>query len=270
VAVDVFAAAAQVLLCSDPDEKIRLTRDLFSDWNAGRLNLIAAVPATIDEPGRPPSLRLVHPRLLPRRNLHTDAGRAALIHAITHIEFNAINLALDAVCRFTGLPADYYSDWLRVASEEAYHFNLLRERLRTLHYDYGDWPGHDGLWDMAQRTSHDPLVRMALVPRVLEARGLDVTPAMIDKLRQAGDEQTATVLGIILRDEIGHVEIGTRWFRYLCAQRSLDPEQTFSELLKQHFNGELRGPFNNEARLRAGFSPSELATLAAGAGKDGT
>jgi uncharacterized ferritin-like protein (DUF455 family) len=172
------------------------------------------------------------------------------------------------VYRFRDQPHEYYNDWLQVAAEEAYHFSLLRERLRTFAHDYGDLPGHDGLWDMARRTAHDPLVRMALVPRVLEARGLDATPGMMSKLRQAGDEETAAILAIILRDEIGHVEIGSRWFKQLCAQRALDPEKTFQTLLAQHFNGGLRGPFNIEARLSAGFSPGELTMLETGNDKN--
>jgi uncharacterized ferritin-like protein (DUF455 family) len=268
VAVSVFVAAGQALSCADPDQKTLLTRTLQADWNAGRLQPVGLTsPQPIDQPGRPAHLELVHPRRLPRRSLHTRAGRIVLIHAITHIEFNAINLALDAVYRFRDQPRDYYGDWLQVATEEAYHFNLLRERLKSFGHDYGDFPGHDGLWDMARRTAHDPLVRMALVPRVLEARGLDVTPGIMAKLHQAGDAETAAILQIILNDEIAHVGIGSRWFRYLCAQRALDPETTFHALLTQYFNGDLRGPFNTEARLRAGFSRSELALLAAADGE---
>lgn len=264
--VSLFAAAEKILRCADPDEKIAHTDVLLRDWHAGRLTgTCPTAVRPIEQPGRPARLQLVHPRCLPRRSLSSADGRIALIHAIAHIEFNAINLALDAVYRFRDQPYEYYTDWLSVAAEEACHFSLLRNRLKTFDHDYGDFPGHDGLWDMARRTAHDPLVRMALVPRVLEARGLDVTPAMMDKLHQAGDTETADILAIILRDEIGHVAIGSHWFRYFCQQRSLDPEITFQRLLGEYFNGELRGPFNIEARLNAGFSRAELAALDGGA-----
>lgn len=256
-----FTCAARCLSCRDPDDKLRLGEKAYQAWQAGRLTLVAGEALPDSEPGRPERPQLVHPRGLPRRSLQTVAGRAALIHAITHIEFNAVNLAWDAVCRFRGLPRAYYDDWIRVATEEAQHFRLLRERLRSLDYDYGDFPAHDGLWDMARRTAADPLQRMALVPRVLEARGLDVTPAMIENLSAAGDGQTAAALEIVLRDEVGHVAIGSRWFEYLCRQRGLPPQATFQHLLQEHFRGPLRGPFNRAARLRAGFSAAELDDL---------
>jgi uncharacterized ferritin-like protein (DUF455 family) len=200
---------------------------------------------------------------LPRRSLGHARGRAALIHAIAHIEFNAINLALDAVYRFRDMPAGFYDDWIRVAREEARHFGLMRQRLQAQDCDYGDFPGHNGLWDLARRTADDPLVRMALVPRVMEARGLDVTPGMIERFRAAGDHETADCLGIILREEIGHVRAGSRWFSYLCRERGLDPEATYFELLEHHLGGEIRCPLNREARRRAGFAESELKRLEA-------
>jgi uncharacterized ferritin-like protein (DUF455 family) len=184
-----------------------------------------------------------------------------LIHAVAHIEFNAINLAWDAVHRFRGLPRHYYADWIQVADEEAYHFSLMRERLMALGFDYGDYPAHDGLWSMAERTGHDPLVRMAMIPRVMEARGLDVTPNMIKRFRGAGDEETARYLEIILRDEVGHVAAGSRWFRHLCHERGLDPESTYLRLLSEFLTGEVRCPLNREARLRAGFGEGELERL---------
>lgn len=256
---NLYQATRAALAEVDPDHKVQAATELVADWQAGRLNLQQSSAKSIDQPGRPVRPELVHPRELKQRSLHTTAGRVVFIHAIAHIEFNAINLALDAVCRFQYLPADYYGDWLRVAAEESKHFQLLRERLRTLGHDYGDFPAHDGLWDMARRTAHDPLARMALVPRVLEARGLDVTPGMISKLEQAGDFDTVAILQIILRDEIEHVAIGSRWFHYFCQQRSLEPSTTFSELLGDYFQGPLRGPFNLEARRQAGFSAAELA-----------
>lgn len=208
-------------------------------------------------PGRPRRPALVHPRDVPRRALGSVEGRCALLHAVAHIEFNAINLALDAICRFDGLPAAYYADWLSVAKDEARHFQLLRARLQRLGSDYGDCAAHNGLWEAAEKTAHDPLLRMALVPRVLEARGLDVTPSMMHRVREIGDDETLAILEIILREEVRHVAIGTHWFRHLCAQRGLEPIQTFRALLREH-GVRLHPPFNFEARKRAGFEAVEL------------
>jgi uncharacterized ferritin-like protein (DUF455 family) len=257
-----FETAARCLAESDAVGKARLSREAAARWRAGELSLQNDdAPLPIGEPGRPPRPVLVAPRELPKRGFNTPEGRAALIHAVTHIEFNAINLAWDAVYRFRDMPPRYYDDWVRVADEEAYHFSLLRERLRCLDHDYGDFSAHDGLWEMARDTAHDVLVRMALVPRVLEARGLDVTPGMMARLREAGDDQTVALLEIILHDEIGHVEIGTRWFRWLCEQRGLAPEPTFQELIARYLKGQIKGPFHRDARLQAGFSESELEAL---------
>lgn len=208
-------------------------------------------------PGRPERPRLIDPRQVPHRGLGSAHGRAALVHAVAHIEFNAINLALDAALRFRGLPRDYYADWLRVAQDEARHFALLRTRLRELGHDYGDFDAHDGLWQAAAKTAHDPLLRMALVPRVLEARGLDVTPQMMRRLREVGDTATAAILQVILDEEVAHVAIGTRWFRHLCAQRGLEPVSTFRALLAEH-GVRLQAPFNWPAREAAGFRAEEL------------
>jgi uncharacterized ferritin-like protein (DUF455 family) len=199
----------------------------------------------------------VHPREVPRRALGTVEGRAALLHAVAHIEFNAINLALDAVLRFPDLPEGYYSDWISVAQDEARHFLLLQERLRSLGYDYGDFTAHNGLWEAAEKTAHDVLVRMALVPRVLEARGLDVTPALIRRLRETGDTESVAALQVILEEEVRHVAIGTRWYRWLCQVRGLDPHPTFAGLLAE-YNMRLRPPFNRAARLAAGFEREEF------------
>ncbi|MDV3238678.1 MAG: ferritin-like domain-containing protein [Gammaproteobacteria bacterium] len=254
-----FDAARACLAESDPDRKCALTHALFAALQAGTSHADSSAPGvSLDTPGRPSRPELVAPRDLRRRALGSVAGRAALLHALAHIEFNAINLAWDAVCRFGGMPEGYYRDWARVADEEAVHFQLLRARLRALGHDYGDFPAHDGLWEMALKTRDDVLLRMALVPRVLEARGLDVTPGMIERLREAGDADSVAVLNIILRDEIGHVAIGTRWFRHACAQRGLEPEETFTALLAEHMRGRIRGPFHREAREQAGFSAAEL------------
>ena len=201
------------------------------------------------------------PREVPKRRLGTLTGRAALIHAVAHIEFNAINLAWDAVYRYRTLPEAFFGDWIQVAAEEANHFELLRQHLRDLSYDYGDFDAHDGLWEMAEKTAHDPMVRMALVPRVLEARGLDVTPGMIERLRQQDDQRAVAILELILEEEIGHVAVGSRWFHYLCNQRGLEPQATFRRLLTEHMKGRLKGPFNKEARLAAGFAEEELRVL---------
>lgn len=246
-------AVLAALQACDPDDKCARVAAL-GDTAVQPGWLEAGTPGV---PGRPPQLVLVHPAKVPRRGLGSDAGRAALIHAIAHIEFNAINLALDAALRFAGLPPDYYADWLSVARDEARHFRLLAGRLAALGHTYGDFPAHDGLWEAAEKTAHDPLVRMALVPRVLEARGLDVTPGMIARLREAGDAGTVAVLEVILREEVRHVAIGTRWFHHLCAQRSLDPPATFRRLLAEH-GMRLHPPFNRAARLAAGFAVEEF------------
>ncbi len=214
-------------------------------------------------PGRPVLPRLVAPRDLARRGMGSTPGRAAFIHSIAHIEFNAIDLAWDAVYRFRGLPHAYYADWVAVANDEARHFTMLRKRLLELGYDYGDFDAHNGLWEMAEKTAHDGLVRMALVPRVLEARGLDVTPAMILKLRALGDHATANILATILDEEVAHVAAGSRWFRWYCEQQHREPEATFGALLAQHAPGAARGILNEKARLAAGFSQHELDQLQA-------
>lgn len=222
-------------------------------------NATLTSPAFI--PGRPAKPELVAPRLLKRRAMNTKEGRATLIHALVHIEFNAINLALDAIWRFTDMPRAYYIDWLQVAGEEALHFSLLVEHLQSLGYQYGDFPAHDSLWEMANKTQHDILARIALVPRTMEARGLDATPQVRAKLAQAGDTAVANILDIILRDEIGHVAVGNRWYAYLCEQRGLEPIETYAALATQHAAPKLRGPFNMAARKAAGFSDAELAAL---------
>jgi uncharacterized ferritin-like protein (DUF455 family) len=200
---------------------------------------------------------------VPQRSPFTTEGRAALLHAVAHIEFNAINLALDAVWRFPGLPDDFYRDWLRVASEEALHFTLLAEHLHTLGHAYGDFDAHDGLWAMTQRTAGDVTARMALVPRTLEARGLDATPPMQARLARAGDARAVAILDVILRDEIGHVAVGNHWYRWLCERDGLDPIVHFAQLCASYGAPRLRPPFNLDARRAAGFDEAELAALTA-------
>ena len=259
----VFDAAACCLACADVTAKLALTREAAAAIAAGALSFDAAgapVPG-VDVPGRPARPVLVSPRRLAQRGLGSAEGRAALVHAVAHIEFNAINLAWDAIHRFRGLPADYYRDWARVADDEARHFALLAGRLAELGHAYGDFDAHDGLWDMAVRTAGSCLARMALVPRVLEARGLDVTPGMIARLRAVGDEATVAILETILAEEVAHVAAGSRWFRWCCEQERVDPAESFRRLIDEHMRGSLRGPFNVDARARAGFSPAELAWL---------
>lgn len=254
------AAARAALLERDIEAKLAGAARLWEQCQAGELALDADCIPT-DMAGRPERPELLPPQAMPRRQLNGRENHAALIHALAHIEFNAINLALDAVQRFPSLPPDFYVDWLRVAAEEAYHFSLLREHLRGLGREYGDFPAHDGLWEMATRTAHDPLARMALVPRLLEARGLDVTPDIQRKLKGFGDAAGAAILDIILRDEIGHVAAGDRWFRHLCGQRGLPPEAAFRDLLGRPGVPRPRGPFNEAARLAAGFTEPELEAL---------
>ncbi len=212
-------------------------------------------------PGRPARPALVTAKQVPSRSPFTLEGRAALLHAICHIEFNAINLALDAIWRFAGMPAEFYTDWLRVADEEALHFSLLREHLQSLGYDYGDFDAHDGLWTMCEKTRHDILARMALVPRTLEARGLDATPLIQDKLTRAGDLRAVEILDIILRDEVGHVAIGNHWFHHVCQARGEDAIALYPRLVRQYEAPRLRPPFNEAARKAAGFTEEEMAFL---------
>lgn len=253
---EVYAA----LMTCDPATKLDLVAGLAAR-DSSELAQTQGEPAAMLQPGRPPRPRLVAPRDLPRRGLGSQAGRATLVHAIAHIEFNAINLALDAAYRFRGMPPAYYRDWLRVASDEARHFQMLRTRLHALGHDYGDFDAHNGLWEMAVKTAHDVLVRMALVPRVLEARGLDVTPGMIKRLQQAGDHDTVEILQTILAEEVPHVAIGSYWFRHCCNARAVAPDTTFTALLEQYMGPALKGPYNEEARLRAGFSAAEMRYL---------
>jgi len=255
---NLFSRTDECLQQAEPEQKRHCVAELVEAWHGNVLDTETAPLEPIGQPGRPERPQLVSPRDLPRRKLTSPEGHAALIHSICHIEFNAINLALDAVYRFRDLPTDFYTDWLRVAKEEAYHFGLLRDHLRSLGHDYGDFDAHNGLWEMAVDTAHDPMIRMALVPRVLEARGLDVTPGIMHKLAEIGDEQAVEILKIIQRDEVGHVEIGTRWFRYLCEQRKLEPEQTFRNLLSQYMKGSIKGPLDRKARRQAGFTEAEL------------
>ncbi|MDO5625306.1 MAG: ferritin-like domain-containing protein [Pseudomonadota bacterium] len=259
--------ALQALAEPDLEHKLALVRALKAQADTLSIAPDAALHAPAALPGRPTRPPLIHPAQVPQRSVHAPEGRAALIHAICHIEFNAINLALDAVWRFAGMPEAFYRDWLRVACEEAYHFSLLHEHLRTqLGHTYGDFPAHDGLWAMCEKTADDITARMALVPRTLEARGLDATPLIQRKLRQVGTPDALAacgILDIILRDEIGHVAIGNHWYGWLCARNGLAPVAHYRTLVRQYGAPRLKGPFNLPARQQAGFSEAELAALTA-------
>jgi len=258
--------ALEALLEPNPIKKVALAQSIY----AQAATLLIAPDVTWEEPtgvpGCPEKPELRSHLDVPKRSPFTTEGLAALLHAVAHIEFNAINLALDAIWRFNGMPRNYYLDWLGVAAEEAHHFSLLRAHLQSMGYDYGDFPAHTGLWDMTEKTKSDVLARMALVPRTLEARGLDATPPMQAKLRKVGSAQALQAVGIldvILHDEIGHVAIGNHWYRHLCAQRGLDPVAHYVVLAKQFDAPRIKGPLNLDARRKAGFEDAELVLLEA-------
>ena len=255
--------ALEILCISDPAEKAQAARALQTAAQTAdaALDPTASLIRPAGVPGRPWLPRLVPTLQVPKRSPFTTEGRAALIHAIAHIEFNAINLALDAIWRFADMPRQFYLDWLQVASEEALHFTLLHEHLQSLGFKYGDFDAHDGLWTMAEKTADDVLARMALVPRTLEARGLDATPPLQAKLARAGDQRAVDILDVILRDEVGHVRIGNHWYRHLCREQGLDPIALYPELVARYEAPRLRPPFNLAAREAAGFSAEELAYL---------
>ena len=261
--------ALTALCICDPDEKVQAVQSLWATQKELPLFPHAAITPVAAQtlPGRPALPRLIPAKQVPTRTPFTPEGLAALLHAVCHIEFNAINLALDAVWRFSDMPEAFYTDWLRVAFEESQHFEMLHTHLRSLGYQYGDFDAHDGLWHMCQKTADDVLARMALVPRTLEARGLDATPLIQAKLRKAANPnalKAVEILDVILRDEVGHVAIGNHWYRWLCTQRELDPVPLYGELVQRYDAPKLRPPFNTEARKRAGFTDTELSYLLGG------
>jgi uncharacterized ferritin-like protein (DUF455 family) len=261
---DIFVLAECCLAASAIGEKLQRSVDAATRIATGDFTLGGdAQPRAIVQPGRPLRPQLVAPRQLAQRGLGTIEGRAALVHAVAHIEFNAIDLAWDAVYRFRGMPVEYYRDWAAVAADETRHFSMLAARLAELGHAYGDFDAHNGLWEMAVKTSDSCLARMALVPRVLEARGLDVTPAMIGRLRNVGDERTIEILEVILREEVAHVAAGSRWFAWCCARAGVDADSTFARLIAEHASAALKPPFNEAARRAAGFSTDELDRLTA-------
>ncbi|SMD04016.1 Uncharacterized conserved protein, contains ferritin-like DUF455 domain [Fulvimarina manganoxydans] len=257
-------AAVSALAEADLDQKVAKTQAATELWFARRLGLHAPTdPKVPSRPGRPDKPDLVPPKTVKRRSVHTDAGRIALIHALCHIELNAVDLALDIVARFADqrVPRSFFDGWMTVAFEEAKHFSLLSERLKSFGSFYGALPAHDGLWQAAGATSHDLSARLAVVPLILEARGLDVTPSLIEKLNEVGDEETAAILKIIYEDEKGHVAVGAKWFRFLCARERINPAARFQALVRSLFHGEVKPPFNDLARAEAGLTPSFYRTL---------
>lgn len=254
------ANALHWLITADCTDKVAGVTALRQQWQAGDVTLDtdAVLQPQGNIPGRPARPVMVSPLDVKHRSMRTPEGRAALIHALTHIEFNAINLALDAIWRFAGMPRAFYDDWLRVAAEESYHFSLLSAHLQTLGFAYGDFDAHNSLWDMAEKTKDDVLARIALVPRIYEARGLDAVPLMRAKLVQAGDAAVGGILDIVMHDEIGHVAIGNHWYGWLCTQRGLEPLSTFQTLAATYKAPPLRGPYNQDARRKAGFTEEEM------------
>ena len=266
---DFFSELERILLLNDASQKCLATQKIANDFESyfeSSNTKQTTLPLDIPLPGYPDDLRLVAPRELKRRGINTQEGRNVLMHAVAHIEFNAINLALDAAYRFRNQPIDYYRDWIGIAADEARHFNLIRDYLNTHNCDYAELPAHNGLWEMAVKTADDVVARMALVPRVLEARGLDVTPKMIERLKSAGDLDAVAILKVIYQDEIAHVRAGSDWFNYQCKIAGLEPRSSFISLVKKHLHGELKGPFNIAARLQAGFDEIELRDLEFAAG----
>jgi uncharacterized ferritin-like protein (DUF455 family) len=257
---NLFEFAEDFFLQTNINEKLALTHQAWRACCAGELTFSSDRPVlSIDQVRFPERPKLLAPRQMPRRKLTTESGVAAFFHAIAHVEFVAIYLAWDILYRFRNMPKQYYHDWLRVADEEAQHFSLIRTHLQDKHIDYGDLPAHSGLWDHAKDTADDLLGRLALVPRCMEARGLDVTPGLIEKFKMLGDEASTAILTRILTDEVGHVELGSYWFKFVCQQHGLEAEAKYRELIDQYYlGGKPKGPFNRGLRKIAGFSDAEL------------
>ena len=259
-----FEEAERCFLIADPDLKLEQTQQVVSAWNAGRLDLERGeAPKQYTLPGRLERPEVVPPNEVSKRGFRSVTKRAALLHALAHIELTAVNLSWDTIHRFRDMPREYYDDWVTCAGEESQHFLALREQMRAMGFDYGDFTVHDELWGSAVKTGHELMDRMGIVHRVFEARALDVVPQTLRKFEELGDRKTASILNMIANDEIGHVSAGTRWFRYRCQQQGLEPDETFFRLLQAYLGHFPRGPFNREARLRCGFSEQELARLEA-------
>ncbi|KAF1858028.1 hypothetical protein Lal_00010544 [Lupinus albus] len=262
--ISLRGGATDAVASADLDRKTALAQETATRWFERRLSLRSPLdPPLPERPGRPEKPELVPPTAVERRSLHTVKGRIALLHAIAHIELNAVDLALDIVARYASepVPHSFFDGWMQVAFEEAKHFRLVRDRLRSLGADYGDLPAHDGLWQAAHSTRNDLTARLAVVPLILEARGLDVTPSLQARMRETGDLESAAVLDVIYNDEKGHVAIGAKWFRFLCAREKKDPAATFKQLVRANFRGPLKPPFNDLARAEAGLTPSFYRSL---------
>lgn len=257
---NIFEFAERIFQASSIADKLLVTHDAWQKFSAGQLSSVSdSLPQPIAMTIFPERPQLLAPRQMPNRQLTSEAGTAAFFHAIAHIEFIAIYLAWDILYRFRGLPEQFYADWLRIADEEAQHFELICTHLHSLNLEYGDLPAHHGLWEHAEDTAEDLLARLALVPRCMEARGLDVTPKMLAKFQTNGDQAGAEVLTRILTDEIGHVERGSYWFKYFCNEQNLDPEAHYREMIARYYKGgKPKGPFNRDLRIMAGFSTAEL------------
>jgi uncharacterized ferritin-like protein (DUF455 family) len=256
--------ALEILVITDPKTKVGRVKQLFDDYHQQHTTLDVSSILNSEGlvlPGRPQKPELVPPLTVPKRRMDTVDGRLSLLHSLAHIEFNAMNLALDAIWRFSNMPAQYYGDWLKVTKEEAHHFSLIENHLESVGIAYGDFPAHNSLWEMVERTADAVIARMALVPRTMEARGLDAVPAIRDRFKQIKDHQVVEILEIILRDEVGHVLIGNQWFNFLCTKENLSPIKTYKELARAYCAPVLRGPFNLEARKQAGFTAEELSLL---------
>lgn len=266
-AASLLDAARSIVLAIEPATKVALARQAAQGWLSGGLGLghLSRPVAMPERPGRPDKPVLMHPRDMPKRSASAAKGRFALLHALAHIELNAIDMTWDLIGRFghERMPTAFYDDWVQVGLEEAMHFDLLSQRLAEMGGAYGDLPAHDGLWQSAQATGHDLTARLAVVPLVLEARGLDVTPALIDSLTRADDNGAAQILKIVYRDEKVHVAKGVRWFRFMCDRQGLAPEPTFQSLVRANFRGPVKPPFNDRARAEAGLTPGFYKPLSA-------
>lgn len=249
----------QAIAAADLDVKTAIAQETARRWFSRSLSLRSPLDSPVaDRPGRPEKPELLPPSMIGKRNLNSVKSRIALLHALAHIELNATDLALDIVARFVteSMPQSFFDGWMQVAFEEAKHFLLVRGRLRDLGADYGDLPAHDGLWQAAHDTRNDLTARLAVVPLILEARGLDVTPSLQAKMRKTGDHETAAVLDIIYHDEKKHVAIGAKWFRFLCHRQKRNPADAFRQLVRANFRGQVKAPFNDMARAEAGLTPS--------------
>ena len=262
--IELRQTALEILVLTDAQIKVSRVFGLFEDYQQKLVGLNPSAtfnPQDLKLPGRPEKPELIPPLQVPKRRMDSVEGRVSLLHSLAHIEFNAMNLALDAIWRFPDMPKQYYEDWLQVAKEESYHFTLVNEYIQTFGFKYGDFSAHNSLWEMVERTTDSVIARMALVPRTMEARGLDAVPGIRDRFKQIKDAKAVEILEIILHDEIGHVFIGNRWFNFLCGNSGLSPITTYREFAKKYQAPTLRGPFNLVARQQAGFTTEELDLL---------